>query len=223
MRVTTALDESPNDASETADHDAEVRPWWHSPINLVSLAVAVAVLAGALGWVVGNNQALPDPNATDTGFLQDMRWHHDQAVELALVFLDEPTGDPRLHTLAREILVGQSIETGMMVQLLRGFGAAEINETDIAMSWMGASVALERMPGLASDADIDALDRATGREADRLFVQLMTMHHEGGIHMAEYAAANAATDDVRTMARQIAGSQREEIEEMAELLARLDG
>jgi uncharacterized protein (DUF305 family) len=224
--MSTAADEAidTHDSGDGGgDEPVEVRPWWQSPVNLVSVAVAIALLAGALGWVIGNNRALPDPNTTDIGFLQDMRWHHDQAVELAFVFLNDEGTDAGLRTIAEEILVGQSLESGMMIQLLRSFGAAESNETDIAMSWMGTPTPLERMPGMASDTDIAALQVASGVEADRLFVTLMTAHHQGGIHMAQYAAEHAATADVRTMAGQIAGNQAEEIDELASVLARIEG
>jgi uncharacterized protein (DUF305 family) len=103
--------------------------------------------------------------------------------------------------------------------LLRGFGASEVNETDVAMAWMGEPVALDRMPGLATDDDIDALRRAVGPDADDVFVALMTAHHQGGVHMAEHAAEHAAVDEVRRMARSMAVAQTEEIEEMATLLA----
>ena len=86
------------------------------------------------------------------------------------------------------------------------------------MSWMGEPVPLERMPGLATTDDLRALAAATGDERDRLFVQLMTVHHEGGIHMAEHAAMHAATDEVRRMATPMADTQSEEITEMARLL-----
>jgi len=218
--VTTIDDETGTAATEPGEPDDNtVRPWWHSPLNLVSLGIAVMLLFGALGWVVGNNQALPDPNATDIGFLQDMRWHHDQAVEIAWIYLNDENVDPSLRTIAEEIVYGQSIETGMMVQMLRHFGAAEANETDLAMAWMNEPTPIQRMPGLASENDLAALQVASGGDADRAFVTLMTAHHQGGIHMAQYAAQHAATAEVRTMARQMAASQAEEIDEIATLLA----
>ncbi len=198
---------------------AEVLPWWHSPLNLALVLLTTAVLAGGIGFVVGNNRALPDPGPTDIGFLQDMRVHHEQAVQMSLIYLDRPDTAPTLQTTAREILVGQNMEIGRMIQLLRGFGASEVNETDVAMAWMGEPVALDRMPGLATDDDIDALRRAVGPDADDVFVALMTAHHQGGVHMAEHAAEHAAVDEVRRMARSMAVAQTEEIEEMATLLA----
>ena len=43
----------------------------------------------------------------------------------------------------------------------------------------------------AIDEQLAQLRDATGPAADELFVQLMVNHHEGGIHMAEFAAGHA--------------------------------
>lgn len=215
-----AGDDAATAVREPEGDDVEVLPWHRNPLNLVTVVIAVAVLAAGIGWVVGNNRALPDPNATDVGFLQDMRVHHEQAVQMALIYLDDDDRDPDLSIVAREILVGQNIEVGRFIQLLRGFGESEVNETDLAMTWMGEAVPLDRMPGLATQDDLQTFADATGDEANELFVRLMTAHHEGGIHMAEHAAVHAATDEVRLMARQMAATQTEEIGEMARLLAK---
>lgn len=202
------------------DHDDDaVLPWHRSMLNLCVLALALVVLAGGIGFVIGNNSAIDDPNATDIGFLQDMRYHHEQAVEMALLYLNTPDSDPSLRTIAREIIVGQQLEIGRMIQLLRDFGESEVNTDDIAMSWMGETVALDRMPGLATDADLARLRDSSGREADEFFVTLMNAHHQGGIHMAEHTAEHAAVDEVATMAASMAKHQREEIAEMNGLLA----
>jgi uncharacterized protein (DUF305 family) len=196
-------------------------PWWRSPLNLTVLAVAVAVLAGGIGWVVGNNGALSDPNATDVGFLQDMRYHHEQAIDISRIYLEAGTTNADLRTIANEIIVGQGIEIGRMIQLLRDFGKPETNQNDVAMAWMGESIALDRMPGLATDADLAALQAANGTAADKLFVQLMTAHHQGGIHMAQDAAKHAATSEVRGMATSMVTGQTGEISEMATLAAKI--
>ncbi len=199
---------------------AEVLPWWRNPVNVVVIAIAVAVLAGAAGLVIGNNRALADPNATDVGFLQDMRVHHEQAVQMGLLFLDRPDTEPALQTIAREVVVGQNIEIGRMIQMLRGFGESEVNESDTAMAWMGHPVESAKMPGMATQDQLISLATASGGNADEIFVTLMSAHHQGGVHMAEQAADAAGVDDVRLMARQIAEGQRHEIDEMNTLLAR---
>ena len=47
--------------------------------------------------------------------------------------------------------------------------------------------------------------------ADNLFIELMIAHHEGGIHMAEYAMSNADNDEVVKMATGTVAAQQSEI------------
>jgi uncharacterized protein (DUF305 family) len=208
----------PHQTEQPHDDDVEVLPWWQNPVNLVAIVVAVALLAGALGLVIGNNRAVPDATPVDVGFLQDMRVHHEQAVQISFIYLADPDIDGNLNTIAHEIVVGQNMEIGRMIQLLRDFGKPEVNDNDLAMAWMNEPTDIDRMPGLATQDDLRALADAQGAEADRIFVQLMTAHHQGGIHMAQYATTAAGTPEVRLMARQMASSQAEEITEMARLL-----
>lgn len=199
--------------------EIEVRPWWQSKLNLGVLAVAIALLCGAVGWLVGNNRAIPDPNRIDVGFLQDMRTHHEQAVNLGLYYLELQGTNADLRVIAREIVFGQSIEIGRMIQLLRLYGATETNESDVAMTWMNEPTPNDRMPGLASDADIDKLLASSGKDADQLFVDLMIAHHQGGIHMAQYAVDHANEIEVRRFAYSMVVGQTGEIDEMRALLA----
>ena len=199
--------------------EIEVRPWWQSKLNLGVLAIAIALLCGALGWLVGNNRAIPDPNRVDIGFLQDMRTHHEQAVNLGLYYLELQGTNADLRVIAREIVFGQSIEIGRMIQLLRLYGATETNESDVAMTWMNEPTPNDRMPGLASDSDIDKLLASSGKGADQLFVDLMIAHHQGGIHMAQYALDHANEIEVRRFAYSMVVGQTGEIDEMRALLA----
>lgn len=199
--------------------EIETRPWWQSKLNLGVLGLAIAVLFGALGWVIGNNRAIPNPNSTDIGFLQDMRTHHEQAVYLGLYYLSVQGTDPNLRVIAREIVFSQGIEIGRMIQLLRQFGATESNESDVAMTWMNEPTPVDRMPGLASQEDIDKLLASTGAAADQLFVALMTAHHQGGIHMAQYALDHANVIEVRRFAFSMISGQTDEITEMRALIA----
>ena len=74
---------------------------------------------------------------------------------------------------------------------------------------------------MASKAEMQALADAQGGEADRLFLELMRAHHEGGIHMAEYAAENGSNERVRELAGRIAEYQRIEVREYTMLMERL--
>jgi uncharacterized protein (DUF305 family) len=210
-------DDDRDDDRGDAD-DTIVLPWWQHPFNIVVIAVTAALIAGMVGWMVGDSNTGRNAGTVDVGFLQDMREHHEQAVTISFVFLSIDDTEPGLRTVARSIIVGQGIEIGRMVQLLRDFGEDESNQGDTSMAWMGHSVPVGEMPGIASNAEIDELGATSGAEADRLFVELMVRHHEGGIEMAEFAAANASVDEVRRMAAAIADSQSDEIIEIERLI-----
>ena len=59
----------------------------------------------------------------------------------------------------------------------------------------------------------------SGADADQLFVELMVAHHQGGVHMAEYAATEAENAEVRDLAESIATGQQGEIVELEQRLA----
>jgi len=205
-----------DDADPTdEDDDDVVLSWWQHPVNVITLVVTAALLAGMIGWMVGDNGSRPQYGEVDVGFLHDMRVHHEQAVYMGFVFRELPDTNPGLDIVAGSIVMGQSQEIGRMVQMLRGFDEPEAADaTEPVMGWMGMSTTADQMPGIASGDDIDALLASSGTEADELFAELMIAHHEGGIHMAEFAAENAENDDVRGMARSIVRSQRGEIDEI---------
>ncbi|MDQ3738801.1 MAG: DUF305 domain-containing protein [Actinomycetota bacterium] len=206
------------DTVDEVDEDVLVLPWWQRPANILTLLVATALIAGMIGWLVHDTVSEPDAGDLEVGFLQDMRFHHEQAFQIGMIYLDRPDTDPGLRVVARTIVFGQSIEIGRMIELLRGFEAPEAGEDDTAMEWMGMGTALDAMPGLATEAQLDELAAASGNTADRLFVELMTAHHEGGIDMADFAAANATDDDVEAFANSMVVGQRGEIVELQGLL-----
>lgn len=213
----------PGGPAATGDGGAQDRdivlPWWQNPVNIVIMLVTVALLAGMTGWLIGESR--DDgvvTSAVDIGFLQDMRVHHDQAIDMSRIFLERPDTAPGLRTVAEGILIGQSIEIGLMVQLLRDMDAPTEGEEGLAMAWMGPPMDDGDMPGMATVDQLEALAASAGADADELFVELMVAHHQGGIDMAGQAAARAANPDVRGYAAMWADSQADEIAEMQGLL-----
>lgn len=205
----------------TVVHDEEILPWWRSPLNLLLALLVGCMVAAGIGYAVGGSTSSLAHNEVDVGFLQDMRIHHEQAVVMSLVYLDiAPDGRVVLRDIAREIAMSQSTEIGRMVQMLRLFNAAETNETDQAMAWMGEPTPLLQMPGLATDAELQRLRRSTGTDADSTFAALMLAHHEGGVHMAEHASTHADNAEVVAMAEAMIKAQRSEIAELKKILAR---
>lgn len=208
------------DEQAAADDDDEiVLSWWQNPVNIAVIAVTAALLGAILGWSFGRSSAQEEGNEVDVGFLQDMRVHHEQAVAMGQLYLDVPDAAPELRAVTRSIVEGQALEIGRMIQQLRALGAPEAADLgEPAMTWMGMSSTFDDMPGIASAEEIDELAGAEGTAADQLFVELMVRHHEGGIHMADYAAEHAAVEEVRIMAAAMAEAQHHEITELEGLV-----
>jgi uncharacterized protein (DUF305 family) len=223
--VTEPAQDAPDPPDAAApDEGDEHGPWWHSPWRLLVLAAALMFLAGAATYAWNERQDRPPgEGSVDVGFLQDMRLHHDQAVQMAWIYTrKDPAQQDRLLTqIAGEIVLGQQFESGVMAQQLRSWGRYEANQTGTTMAWMGMPLPAERMVGMATQEQLVQLADTDGPAADRLFAQLMIAHHEGGVHMAEYAKGAAETDVVRTLARSMYEAQVSEIGELQRILARL--
>ena len=186
----------------------ETRGQW-----LASLVVVVLAAAG-IGYTIGDRDARPGRASVDVGFLDDMIAHHEQAVQLSHIQLFN--GAERDVTgFARRIVAAQSYEIGLMHRKLEEWHHARELRPTHAMAWMSMRVRSPLlMPGMASEADIETLSRITGRDNDALFFRLMIAHHQGGLHMADYAAERAGSSWIRDLARRIADNQRDEVHEM---------
>jgi uncharacterized protein (DUF305 family) len=203
---------------QTPGVPVETLPGRPSRVQVAALAVAAAFLCASVGYVIGQR---PDrPSAAEVGFLLDMVAHHEQAVELSRAALadDLPAG---VESFAVEVVADQQYEIGIMEAVLQRWGHARQDEDGLTMGWMGDPVPDDRMPGLASAADIARLGRARGDEAAALWLALMTTHHQGGIHMASAAVSRVDDPYVHALATRMARNQRIEIEEYAAVATRL--
>jgi len=208
--------DEPGEAERAVD-DRPGRGWL---VRAAVVVMAFSFLAGAVGYAIGVRQEKTPSNATDVGFLVDMSDHHDQAVTMALTVYNRTT-DPTIRGFAQDVLVFQRSELGRMAAYLEDHDAVrpDYDPDRPAMAWMGMPMAASRMTGMASEDQLTALAEATGRELDLMFLDLMTVHHRGGIEMADYAAVHAADPRVRTLATRIARQQTSEIEEYAQYRA----
>lgn len=219
--VATAVDGGTERKAARAD-DAIVLPWWRNPINLLAILIGAVLIAGTLGYTLGTRHGEVRGNSVDIGFLQDMRFHHENAVVIARTYLATDTADatgatsnPTVRLIATEIELGQQQETGRMIQLLRLMGAAEAGDLDgPAMVWMNEPTPYDRMPGIATDEQVAELGTLAGPAADERFVSMMIAHHEAGIHMAQYAIDHGSNGEVKDFARSMVTGQQSEIAEL---------
>ena len=62
---------------------------------------AVALIGGMVGWLIADASHDERGSDVDVGFLQDMRVHHEQAVQMAFTYLALADTDPGLQSVAR--------------------------------------------------------------------------------------------------------------------------
>ncbi len=174
------------------------------------------VLGAALRPLVIADTATAAPVLTpaEIGFVQDMTAHHQQA--LILVERLAPDVDPTVRRLADRIADAQRLEIGMMLGWLRLAGATPTDPHP--MSWIPAghhtAAAMTMpgmaMPGMATRADLDALTRARGADAETLFLRLMYRHHQGGVTMAQMFDELSTGGPVEQAARDMISTQSQE-------------
>ncbi|MFG3136854.1 DUF305 domain-containing protein [Streptomyces sp. NPDC048211] len=164
--------------------------------------------------------AAPADTSADVGFARDMAVHHQQAVEMSFIVRDR-TSDVAVRRLAYDIINTQANQRGMMLGWLEVWGRAK-SSPGAPMAWMGHTVTPRGdgalMPGMATDAELDALRAAKGRDAEVRFLKLMTAHHRAGAEMAQAAATAAGTAEIRNLASGMVLGQQSEIALMADML-----
>lgn len=189
---------------------------WRSLIG--GCLLGAAIVAGvAFGRSI---EATPGDGSAEAGFARDMATHHDQAVAMSMIAL-ERSEDPLVAGLAKDILLTQQNQIGQMLGWLHVWDVPPTG-SEPPMTWMGHEVA-ERMPGLASPAEVAGLAGLTGGDLDREFLRLMIRHHEGGAPMARAILDRSENDAVRELASTILVSQQAEVATMQRLLAARNG
>ena len=202
-------------------------------IVVAALLVLVAVVVGVIiGRVTATASApVPSESSAEAGFARDMQVHHGQAVEMALLVRDR-SDDPEIRLLALDIATAQAQQQGQMFAWLAMWGLPQTS-SEPEMEWLsrpvidgsaghdghGAHTPGEPMPGVATFEQMQELENATGVEAERIFLELMIAHHQGGVEMAEAVLARSAQPQVTTLANGMVMLQSKELDYMAELLA----
>ncbi|MCM1971563.1 MULTISPECIES: DUF305 domain-containing protein [unclassified Streptomyces] len=149
---------------------------------------------------------LPDdsPNAADRAYVRNMIEHHGQALTMSALAPDRASAEG-VKRLAERIAAAQKPEIGAM----EGWAARNPAPTAAPGGHDHAA-----MPGMATEQQLGELTAARGPEFDRLFLTLMTAHHEGALKMAGEVLAAGNNAAVEEMANEVAATQSAEIHRM---------
>ena len=157
----------------------------------------------------------------DVEFMSGMIPHHAQAVIMA-GWAPSHGAREDVAILCERIVVGQRDEIFTMQTWLsdRGLPVPDATSTRHRMTMNGMTHDM-LMPGMLTDEEMAALDRARGAEFDRLFLEGMIRHHQGAIDMVDklFKSYGAAQDEVVfKFASDVYADQSTEINRMNEML-----
>ncbi|MFF5264091.1 DUF305 domain-containing protein [Actinomadura viridis] len=200
----------------------------------VVLAVLVLVVAAVLVVLAATRSGRPGTGGPEAGFARDMSTHHAQAVRMSFIVRDR-TGDERVRLLAYDIINTQSSQIGMMTAWLDEWGLPKADPAG-PMRWMnghgghgsgsgsrtsapaGTPGGTAAMPGMATREQLARLEKASGRAAEVLYLQLMITHHRAGVDMARAVLDRTGHERVRRLATTMVDGQRSEINLMNGML-----
>ena len=126
------------------------------------------------------------PSEADVEFMQGMIGHHTQAVEMSEL-LKTRTARDDMKLLGHRIEVAQNDEIKMMRTWLTDRNQDVPSDDDYKMMMAMPDLAL---PGMLTQAEMDALAKAKGAEFDRLYLEGMIKHHQGALTMVQKLMAS---------------------------------
>lgn len=166
---------------------------------------------------------LPQLSHDDVTFMQGMIMHHSQAVEMTAL-IDSHTQNKQVRSIGAKISSSQSDEIRFMQRWLIARGqATSMSMADMPGMDMSdhAMPDMPPMPGMLTQAQMEALRKARGAEFDHLFLTGMIQHHGGALIMVKdlFDAAGAGQDaDIFDFATDVDNTQRAEIRIMQGML-----
>lgn len=219
---------------DNADSASGGRRWWIILLALLAIA-ALAFAVGRFSTFRAQAAGTPDTASPEAGFARDMQVHHAQAIQMAMEIYRK-TDDEELRVLSYDIATGQSGQRGEMYDWLLQWGRPQVGGP--MMQWMqtsagsqdhdgmadGATMTDEdarAAMGMASAAEIVALQDATGTAADCLFLSLLIRHHEGAIPMADALIDLGSNPRAVAVAESIKTGQTAEITAMKSMQTRI--
>ncbi|MFI7250751.1 DUF305 domain-containing protein [Micromonospora chalcea] len=149
----------------------------------------------------------PRFNSLDVWYVRMMIPHHEQALEMATLAPDR-AADPRIRAVAERIRAAQGPEVG----LLRAWLSTRDLPADVPGHDHGS------MRGMQSAEAVRQLADAKGAAFDRMFVRMMTDHHQGAIVMSTDLLKVGADQAMQEFATGVAVEQSAEITRMRALL-----
>ncbi len=156
----------------------------------------------AMNSMMDKMHAMKMAGNMDVDFVNMMIVHHQSAIDMSKNEII--TGkDEKVKKMAENIIKDQAREIEAMQKWLDANKDKKSAGGDNSMKLMGS------MKGMMSDMKMSG-------DADKDFLSMMIMHHEGAIDMSDVEVKNGSDNEIKKMAADIIAKQKEEIKQMKE-------
>ena len=170
---------------------------------IVALILAVVfLLAGNSSMPMNHSSHGSSMSSDETMFAQMMIPHHEQAVTMSELALENTT-NPDVMALATAIRDAQGPEIKQMQGWLAGKSESHMHDME--------------MGGMLTEAELEKLASLKDAAFDQMFLTSMIAHHEGALDMV-YMIKDSDKPEVKKLYENILSSQSAEIEAMKALL-----
>ena len=157
---------------------------------------------GSEGMMAASEMLMENGEYSDERFIDAMVPHHQGAIEMAQVAL-ENAEHPEILALAEEIVAAQETE----IEQLKAIKQEQFGTSEVSMD-----KSAEEMEGMGMAMDPQEL--ATQEPFDKAFIDNMIPHHESAIAMAQVVLEESENPEIREIAGAIVDAQEREIEQM---------
>lgn len=173
--------------------------------SLFAALTALVLLAGC-SQIMGDSTTGSALGPDEKMFVEMMVPHHEQAIQMSDL-ASTRTDTPEVLAIAEKIKAGQEPEIELMESWL-----GEGHTHGAVHAGHGG------MNGMLTEAELAALEAASGAEFDKLFLEGMIRHHEGAIDMLSLLD-NSSDEKALELRGQIEAVQLDEIAQMKGLLS----
>lgn len=193
--------------ADSSEQDAGTAAETSAPAASAPEGTGTAPASGAAAEISAEH------NDDDVMFAQMMIPHHEQAVDMSEILLAKDDVPADVRAFAQKVVDAQGPEIERMNQMLRTWEAPMPGEDSTSMD--------HGTGGMMSEEDMGMLNDAQGTEAARLYLEQMTVHHEGAVEMAREQIDQGQNPQAVELARQVVEDQEAEIAEMEQMLQEL--
>ena len=140
-------------------------------------------------------------------FLDTMAMHHKMAMHMAGL-VESNSSNQALKDMAKKMIADQEKEIAQLKTWKEQWYVGKPEAVNMKMVGMAAS-----MKGMSHEK----LMSAKGEAFDRIYIDMMTQHHEGAVKMAQAASPKLKHAEAKEFAKMVVDKQTKEIAQMAEM------